>query len=253
MSRPCIILTRPELASRALAAALAAEGWKPLIWPLLRIVPVAAEPDATGTQVVLLTSANAPRHCSAAQIGPLPPRTLCVGAATADAAVAAGYAGVETAGGDARAMLAAIKARLRPDQGPLLFLRGADVACDLGAVLADAGFRVRSAIVYRAEPASDVPPDIAAALDGGDVDAVAVFSPRSAATLAALLADRAESLGTVDAVAISDRAAAPLRALALRRLAVAATPDTPGMCAAIAALRGRGDVQLGPSAPRGLG
>lgn len=257
MSAPRILLTRPETESRALAGSLAAEGWAPVVWPLLRIVGVEAVPDTAGAQAVLLTSANAARACPASRLDPLPPRTLCVGEATARAAADAGYRGIAAAGGDAESMIGLIAARLSPSDGPLVFLRGEAVASDLGSVLAGAGFAVRSSIVYRAEPATELPRAIACRLRAGEIAAVALFSPRSAATFARLVAPLGAALAPLAAVAISARAAEPLAALGLGAVAIAAVPDGEAMRAAIAALpcapRGRGDVRLGPSRPAGLG
>lgn len=244
MSAPRVLLTRPSADSAALAARLGACGWAPMVWPLLDIVPTGARPDSTGVQAVLLTSANAARAVAAHDLAPLPPRCLCVGAATAAAAREAGYGGIEAAEGDADSLAALIRAQCRPADGPLLFLRGADVAADLGAMLAAEGFSVRQAIVYKAVAATVAPPEVASALQGGSLAAALFFSPRTATVFAGLAAPWRGALGGTRAVAISGRAAAPLADLGFGAVAIAATPDEPAMLAALgAASRGLDQTQ----------
>ncbi|MFN3614605.1 MAG: uroporphyrinogen-III synthase, partial [Rubrimonas sp.] len=86
MGAPAILLTRPAAQAQPLAQALRAEGWEPIIWPLLRIEAV-AQADPAGAQAVLLTSANAAAQTRAAAVP-----ALCVGPDTARAARAAGFA-----------------------------------------------------------------------------------------------------------------------------------------------------------------
>ena len=244
MTGPAVLVTRPAVEAEALSAALMTSGWHPLQWPMLDIVPCAATPEADGVQAVLLTSANAARTCPAGLLSPVPPRCLCVGEATAAAARQAGYAGVSAAGGDARALVTAVRSRCDPGNGPLLFLRGEDVATDLAGALREAGFEVREAIVYTAQPSRTAPPAIAAALSAGEVAAALFFSPRSSAAFARLAGPFRKGLAVTRAVAISTRAAAPLRALGFASVDIAATPRLSAMLDALGR-PGRGDVRLG--------
>lgn len=234
MAAPAILLTRPATQSRALAQTLAAEGWAPMIWPVLRIEPL-ARADPAGAQAVLLTSANA-----AAQTRPAAIPALCVGPATARAARAAGFSDVRSADGDAAALTALAVATLRPHDGPLVFARGAEVAGDVAGALRETGFHVIETVVYRAVPADAAPPDVDAALRCGRVAAAGFWSPRSAAAFAALARPWRDGLGATAAAAISDAAAAPLAGIGFGRLLIAPTPDGSGMCAAIAAARPSG-------------
>jgi uroporphyrinogen-III synthase len=252
VSAPVILLTRPEAESAALAERLAAQGWQPLLWPVLTVVGRPGQPEATGAQAVLLTSANAARALPAALLNPLPPLCLCVGNATATVARAAGYRGVEAAGGDGADLAEAVVARLDPRAGALLFPRGEDVAGDLAGCLRGAGFEVRESVVYAAEPAGAPPEPVARALIEGRVAAVALYSPRSAAVFAAEARRFGPALGSLRAVAISAKAAAPLDGLGLAAVRVARTPTQAGMLEEIEAVREdldtaahRGDVRLG--------
>jgi uroporphyrinogen-III synthase len=230
---PAILLTRPRRESEKLAAALEAEGWAPLLWPLFDVSPTGAAPDCAGAQAVLLTSANAARALDA------PPRlpAFCVGDATARAAEAAGYPQVESAGGDAAALARLVAARLRPADGPLLFLRGETVAGDLAGALRAGGFALRETVVYamRETGAPDAP--VLSALRDGGLAAAVFYSPRAAERFAARAATLGAKLASTVAVAISAAAAAPLECCGFARIVVAGRPDGAAMRAAVAALR----------------
>jgi uroporphyrinogen-III synthase len=176
-----LLLTRPEPDALRTAAALRALGHEVVIASLLRIEAVADAPIGTGPwAAILVTSANAApavaAHASAAHLRGLP--VFAVGARTAQAMSAVGFADVTSAGGDVDALAAVIAARLRPD-APLLYLGGADRAGDLAGTLRGRGFAVETVIVYRAVAAASLPDDAADALRGG-IDGVLHFSRRSA-------------------------------------------------------------------------
>ena len=176
-----LLLTRPEPDAQRTAAALRALGHEVVIAPLLRIEAVADAPIGAGPwAAILITSANAApavaAHARAAQLRALP--VFAVGARTAQAISAVGFADVTSAGGDVDALAAVIAARLRPD-APLLYLGGADRAGDLAGTLRGRGFAVETVIVYRAVAAASLPDAAAAALRSG-IDGVLHFSRRSA-------------------------------------------------------------------------
>jgi len=220
-----LLLTRPRDESDALAALLATRGHRALVEPLLDVVyrPDAAL-DAEGMQAVLLTSANGARAVAGrAELLALP--AFAVGAATADAARAAGFARVESADGDVEALAALVKGKLRPADGALLHVRGSEVAGDLAALLA--GFEVRPAVLYEAKPAEALSPAAQAALRAGEVDGVLLFSPRTAASLVRLAeaAQLQASFAQMTAFCLSEAVAAAAKPLPWRRLAVAARPE----------------------------
>jgi uroporphyrinogen-III synthase len=176
-----LLLTRPEPDAQRTAAALRALGHEVVIAPLLRIEPVADAPIGAGLwAAILITSANAApaiaAHESAAHLRALP--VFAVGARTAQAMSAVGFADVTSAGGDVDALAAVIATRLRPD-APLLYLGGADRAGDLAGTLRGRGFAVETVIVYRAVAAASLPDAAADALRSG-IDGVLHFSRRSA-------------------------------------------------------------------------
>ncbi len=236
MSPPAILLTRPRPEADRLAAALAAEGWAPLVWPLTEIVATGAAVDYAGAQAVALGSANAAR----AAPPPPPIPAFCVGDATARAAAEAGFAPVESAGRDAAALVDLVAVRADPAAGPILVLRGAHVAADIAGALRTRGFAAEETVVYAARPAG--PPDAAtaAALRAGAMRAAAFYSPRAGRLFAPAAAALGARLGATVAIAISAAAAETLAGCGFARIVVAERPDGAAMRAAIAALGAEG-------------
>lgn len=232
-----VLLTRPEPDSTALAARLKNDGIDSVIAPLLEIVPRDPGPPPVpmdSVQALLVTSANAAERLpSVTERRDV--RVLCVGAATAEAARAQGFDSVESADGAIEELTALALGTLDPKAGPVLHLSGETVAGDLAGMLRLAGFEAHRLVVYEARPAEALPPRVLAELRRGRLDAVLFFSPRTAETFVRLVksAGLAGQLDSVAAVAISDKAADACRTLPWRSVLVAASPDLPGMMAAL--------------------
>lgn len=242
-----IWLTRSRPGAEADAAALQALGHAPLIDPVLEIVPVPAALDLEPVAALAVTSAAAVRALAA--LTPRRDRPLfAVGAATAAAARAAGFAevdaGDETDAGDAEALAARLVRAAPRDRAawPVLWPRGREVAADLAALafaLAPGRVEVRPVVVYAAEPRT--PEQALAAVAAGDIAAVLLHSPRGARAAAAAL--EAAGLAPPPAVALSPAVAAVWPGPVL---AVAARPDAAALQSALGeALRGA----LGKPAP----
>lgn len=176
-----ILLTRPQQQGAHTAAVLRARGHRVLHAPLLRIdIDADAELGAGPWSAVLMTSANAARAISAhrrrAEVLALP--AMVVGERSREAAIAAGFATVESADGGVEELTRHVVARISPDQ-PLLYLAGEDRAGDLAGALRASGYRVATAIVYRTVAVSDAPHAVLAAFKTNDLDAVLHYSRRS--------------------------------------------------------------------------
>ncbi len=108
-----ILVTRPEPDNARTAAALRMRGHAPVLAPLLRIEPAAADIGAGPFAAALITSANAVRalavHPARARVLALP--ALAVGEATAAAARDAGFVSVEAADGDAASLVRLVRVR----------------------------------------------------------------------------------------------------------------------------------------------
>nr|WP_111302028.1 uroporphyrinogen-III synthase [Paracoccus saliphilus] len=206
---PPLLLTRPLPDARRFAASM--PGWRAVISPIMRIVPV----DHDGARLaaapgLVFTSAHA-----VAAAGPGRGRlALCVGGRTAQVARDAGFQVTEGAG-NAQSLLPLI----RSAPVPLIHPQGRYLAQPLP---------VPGIVVYeqQAQPLSDA---AAALLAGNGPVILPVFSPRSARLLGQAV-DQARA--PLWLVAISE-AAREAWAAPTARQAVAALPSAEGMRQAI--------------------
>ncbi len=221
-----ILVTRPREDAAPFAEALARLGHEVLLEPLLEVrlrdVPA---PDLTGVQALLFTSANGVRAL-ARLTASRDLKALCVGDATGRAAREAGFTEVESAAGDVISLAALVRDRLRPDGGPLLHAAATVSAGDLAGDLGASGYEVRRAVLYEAVPAARLSDAAARALAQGRIDAVSLFSPRTARTFARIVAQTAlaSSCAMVDMLCLSQAVADALGATPRRKLLVAAEP-----------------------------
>lgn len=221
-----ILITRPEEDAASLAGILTGLGHEVRIEPLLSVrLRDGAALDTADAQALLFTSANGVRAAARLTASRSLP-TLCVGDATAKAAREAGFSRVESASGDVHGLAALVRATCRPDGGPLLHVAGSVSAGDLGGDLAASGFEVRRAVVYEAVAAERLSDEAQAVLASRRVDAVTLFSPRTARTFARIVqeAGLGGMLDTVDLLCLSAAVAEALGALPRRRVLVAAEP-----------------------------
>lgn len=178
-----VLLTRPKEDSEPLARILAELGHEVLIAPLMEIVlRKQAELSLDGVQALLATSSNGVRalatHPQGAAALALP--LIAVGEATARTAREAGFRDVKVAGGNVDALAALVRESLEPERGRLLHIAGRNRAGDLNTALSAYGFRVDVATLYAAEAATALPERVRSALQVGELDAVLLYSPRTA-------------------------------------------------------------------------
>ena len=207
-----VAVTRPEEDAGPLTARLEAMGHEVVMAPLMTIRPRedVSIPDLRW-QAIAVTSANGIRAL------PIDHkltsfRTLTVGPQSLKAAQGAGFT-AEALGGDGNGLAAFIRAELDPHAGPILYLSGAETAGDLEAQLKTSGFDCRRVVLYDAAPAATLG-EIAGALDAGALDAVLLYSPRSAKIWC----------GLVEAAGLAEKAA-PVSHLCLSRNVAAALPE----------------------------
>ena len=220
-----IWVTRTSPDAEATAERLRALGHAPLVAPVLEVRPVGAPgPSLVGVGALAFTSRNGVAAFAAVcATRDLP--VFVVGEATARAARAAGFANVQSADGDVTA-LADLIVHCRDGFSGVLLHPGAHAPAEgLPGALKTQGVAARAHPVYRTEPAT-LPIAVTAALAARplELDGVLVHSPRAAQCLAAL-PDLQRAAQLIDAFCISAAAAAPLRSLDLRSVAVAPHPD----------------------------
>lgn len=213
-----VLVTRPLEDASEIATALKARGHEPVIAPLMSIVFDDAVPlHLDGVQAIVATSANGVRALARrTSLRDLP--VFAVGPQTAAEAHKLGFADVKSADGDSDALVAAIPGWAAKAGGALLHATGQDGAGRVAADLRTLGFDVRTVVLYAMVSVVVLPP--AARMP---VDAVLLFSPRSAAIYAEL-ADPAVAAGLI-AICISQKTADALAPLRFREVRVAARPN----------------------------
>lgn len=219
-----LLSTRPEDETGRVARA--APQWQVDALPLLSMEPVESPLPSGEPDSLLFTSARAVHHMTA-----LPDRlrmlpAYAVGEHSAAAARAAGFhlAAVGAADGAAIAAIAAADGR-----SAMLHPRGADTA----PFARPAGLRILPHIVYRANLCDIGPERLRRAV--GAAFAVLLFSPRTAAHFARLMADAGIARADTRIVAISANAAMAAGE-GWRRVGISARPRLDSMVAAADAL-----------------
>lgn len=181
MNIPLLILTRPESASRRVAAALEKTGTKAriVISPALQILPVDSSPPGAPAGLIF-TSAHGVEawQRQGGQTG-LP--VFAVGDATAQAARQIS-ASVWSAKGEAEALVAGLLHK-RPT-GPLLHVRGEVSRGGIAQRLTDAGLPTQEWIAYRQTPCAPSAQALAA-LNATQPVILPLYSPRSASIVSA--------------------------------------------------------------------
>lgn len=194
MTRRLLIL-RPEPGAAATAARATARGFEVAVAPLFDIVAVAwTPPEASAFDAVMLTSANAVRHAGPALTAYSRLPLYAVGAATAVAARAAGFADVAAGDRDASALLARIAA---DGAGRLLHLAGREhLATD------HPDLTIVRRVVYAAEAVRSLPALAGTALSEGAI--ALLHSPRAAAMFRRLVDQAGYDPAAIRIAAISD-------------------------------------------------
>jgi len=179
-----LLVTRPENDAGELIDQLEAQGCQVSHFPLLEInFHKAVDFPAQLPQAVLITSANGARalakHARILQLADT--LAISVGASSAAAAKEAGFKNiVRTASGDVTGVIDYVRENLKPEAGSLLYASGSKTSGDLVGQLQTSGFVVDRVVLYRADPASELPEAIGEAVRKKNLDGVLLYSPRTA-------------------------------------------------------------------------
>jgi uroporphyrinogen-III synthase len=195
--KPLLVL-RPQPGADATVARAEAMGLQAIAAPLFSVVPLAwAPPDPAGVDAVLMTSANAARHGGEAlrMFAMLP--LLAVGAVTAAAARAAGFADVTQGDRDGAALL-----KRASERGcrRVLHLAGRD-HMDLPMP----GGSIERRIVYAADAVGDLPAPARKLLTREAI--VLCHSPRAAGLFGRLVDKAGLARGGIAIAALSEAVA----------------------------------------------
>lgn len=231
MTAPRLLVTRPRPDADRTAERLRDIGITPVVSPLMRLAPLAADLPPPGEVAALaLTSANAVRALDALGAGAsyrhLP--VFAIGPATAAAAREAGFEDVCIAAGTVAALAETIAERRTA--GPVLYLAARYQSASLEALAAPLGVTVETRLVYEMRAADALAPEAEAGLAGGEIGGVLLYSRRSAAIFADLVAPLMPGLRQrLSALCISRTAAEPLRQQSFSRIALADDPTEQAM------------------------
>jgi uroporphyrinogen-III synthase len=218
-------VTRTRPAADATAERLAALGLLPIVAPVLAARPIVdAAVDLVGVDAIAFTSGHAVT-AFAALSAEREPVVFAVGAATAQAARRLGFGRVVVGTGGAGA-LAPLIAAAEPRPARVLIPTAAEPSADLAGLLASLGVGAVTAAVYETIPTGAFAPL-------SEIDAILIHSARAAALVADHLAGQDEA-ARLAAYAISETAAAPLRAAGLRSVQASAAPTESALLALLA-------------------
>ena len=217
--RQRIWITRTQPGADSTAERVRAMGHEAIIVPLLSVRPVAdPEVNLRGVGALAFTSANGVR-AFADLSGERELRVFAVGAATAQAARAAGFRTVLSADGDVEALAEGIASRRGQMRGAVLHPGAAEPAGDLAGALEKHGVEARRLILYETGP---VKLSEAQAISLVQTDAALLHSPRAAKVLASVL--KAHPAPNLRALGLSK---AVMKPLARSQLASKAFPPFP--------------------------
>jgi len=224
-----VLVTRPDPDATRTARALRLRGHEVLVSPAIRIELIETSLPEDGLQAVLVTSANAVRalqvHSELGSLQHLP--LYAVGDRTAGEAHHLGFASVDSAHGNAADLANLIRERVKPSDGPLLYLAADRRAGHLEDELAAAGFSVVLKEIYRSVPVEELAPDAAAALADDKELGILVYSAESAAAFARAVsaAGLAPLKKSATFFCLSEQMAAPLRNLGEGPILIANRPN----------------------------
>ncbi|HTI86831.1 MAG TPA: uroporphyrinogen-III synthase [Alphaproteobacteria bacterium] len=227
-----VLVTRPAEQARALIPRIEAKGLTPVVEPLIAIRPIpGVTVDAAGIQAIVFTSANGVRALTAARGEAEVSRALpafAVGAATAAAARAAGFANVTVGEGAIEDLARLIAVQAPAERGPILHVSGSAVARDLAGLLDATGHSVRRAVLYKSVPADALGEYTQRLLAERGIAAALFFSPRTARTFVTLIEASGLRAATASMVSfgLSPAVTDALTSLPFARFVTAARPTT---------------------------
>jgi uroporphyrinogen-III synthase len=215
---PRVWVTRTLPAALQTADRLRAFGLRPDLRPLLTVRPVTGTPQLDGVGALAFTSVNGVNEFARRVRRRYLP-VFAVGDATAQAALAAGFVQVRSAGGDIGDLTRLVLAHRDQIRGRLLWAGASEPAGDLVGALAAGGVQAAGCVLYETVPGLDDEEIVAALETAADpFAAVLVYSPKAGRRLAKALTGRRPA---ITFACISQAAADPLTRSGLRATAAA--------------------------------
>ena len=212
-----VLLTRPLLEAQRIAPDLEALGGEVMIAPLSIIEPLPLPSSLPPFDAIIMTSQNA---FAALDRYTLKAPFYCVGERTATLLRQKGYE-VKQEYATAEQLLA----DLQGTPAAYLHFAGVHKAIDFSQALANCA----TIEVYQAQAVKQLPLECTAAFKAKKIDWVLVYSRRSAEILGQHLSKIQVSLKQTNVMAISTKAAEPLKQLGFKKIYRAITADHHGM------------------------
>ncbi|MBZ0215608.1 MAG: uroporphyrinogen-III synthase [Fimbriimonadaceae bacterium] len=178
-----LLVTRPERDGPATTARLQSMGHEAVLEPLLGIRYLDfPNPDSTGIQALIATSANGIRALADKNIVKMFEHLpiLTIGEASAEAARQSGFKHVLICGGTLSALAQDVPKHLQPENGKILYLAGRARSGDLVGLLAEHGFSTEMAVLYEAVPVARFSETTRSLIRENKLDGVLHFSARTA-------------------------------------------------------------------------
>lgn len=234
-----VLVTRALEDAQPLAAELAVDGIEAVLAPMLsyEFLEPLADPELRPA-AYLVTSRNGAEALARYTRDRNSP-VFAVGEATAERLRGHQFEAVESADGDAAALVSLVARQIQPDAGPLCFLSAETVAGDVEDRLRQGGYTLRRIVAYRSVPAASLPDEAAARMRAGEVAGVLFFSPKTGRAFVDLvtLAGLTASCSDMTAYCISDAVAESVAALPWAAIRVAPHPRKRDLLALLAAPR----------------
>jgi uroporphyrinogen-III synthase len=240
-----VLITRPGEDGTALAEVLRARGIETVIEPLLAIKYIDGPAlDVNSLQALLLTSANGVRAL-ARRTDRRDIPVYAVGDSTATTARKAGFVQVHSAAGNVETLVGLVKQILDPQEGPLLHIAGSDVAGDLISLIESAGFECTRETLYEAIVERSLKSSTIASLKDGQIDAVSLYSPRSAENFVELIrkARLVRSCQRIIAICLSQAVADKVSEIQWRDVLTAIEPNQDALLKLVIGLDGKNNYQ----------
>jgi len=226
-----VLITRPEEDAKPLAEMLQQRGHETILSPLMKIrFCDGPEIPLNGVQAIVATSANAIRALQRRMTRRDIP-VFSVGPHTAEMALEVGFTDVRQGPGDGHRLASFIRKALDPTFGVLLWATGRDRTAEFADALTACGFEVQVQTLYAAEEVHTLTEEAAAALSTERIDAVLLFSPRSASLFAKVVQNQGllNACRRMVAVCVSQAVAQKLVTLSFAKILVAQQPSVASM------------------------
>jgi uroporphyrinogen-III synthase len=189
-------------------------------------------PDIASIKALVATSAHGVKALGRLS-GALDLPLYCLSGASGEAAKALGFAHSKAAGEDARALCDNIRHTLSPQNGALLWARGAHISFDIKAALCERGFSVQTWQAYEAHAAAALKESTLAAIRDGKIKAVMLHSARGAKAFVKLAQGENISLSGLGAITLSQNVAQGINNAGFARIVCAKAPNERAMMEAV--------------------